>query len=367
MNMQKTKADPRFMPLGGGSLSVCVTGGAGFVGSHLCEALLDQGARVVCLDNFHTGREANIAGLLDHPKFELVDHDVRMALPASLPRFDRIYNLACPASPVHYQSDPVRTALVCVQGALHVLERAAADGARVLQASTSEVYGDPEVHPQAETYWGNVNPVGPRSCYDEGKRFAETLFTDFAASGRADVRIVRIFNTYGPRMRPDDGRVVSNFIVQALRGQPLTVYGDGSQTRSFCYVDDLVDGCLRMMEAPVAPDGPVNLGNPAELTVEEIARRILAMTGSNSMIERRPLPVDDPRRRRPDIGRARALLGWRPRTSLAAGLFRTIEYFITETADEGDLTPRPSIIGEYTVPLMQRPDEIRLTAAGGVA
>lgn len=308
------------------ALSVCVTGGAGFVGSHLCEALVARGDKVVCIDNFHTGRPENVASLIERG-LQLIEHDVRDPLPAVLPRFDRIYNLACPASPVHYQSDRIRTALVCVQGAINVLDRAAADGARVLQASTSEVYGDPDVHPQTEAYWGHVNPIGPRACYDEGKRFAETLFTDYARGSGLDVRIVRIFNTYGPRMQADDGRVISNFITQALSGRPLTLYGDGEQTRSFCYVDDLVAGLMAMMETPETPPGPVNLGNPAEITMYEIASHILAMTRSSSTIERLPLPADDPRRRRPDIDRARRWLGWTPRVGLAEGLRRTIADF----------------------------------------
>lgn len=317
-------------------MTVCVTGGAGFVGSHLCDHLIEVGHTVFCLDNLDTGRVANLAKLLTHHRFSLVHHDVRSVLPHALPRFDRIYNLACPASPPHYQADPLRTAMTCAQGAMNVLERARIDGARVLQASTSEIYGDPAIHPQSENYWGNVNPVGPRSCYDEGKRLAETLFTDAQSAWGIDTRVVRIFNTYGPRMQRDDGRVISNFIVQALQGDALTLYGDGCQTRSFCYVDDLVQGLTLAMEAPIAC-GPVNLGNPTETTVAEIARRIIAMTGSSSPIIHRPLPVDDPRRRRPDISRARQWLGWTPQTPLVEGLDRAISYFESEL---GLVSPR---------------------------
>ncbi|GAB5427796.1 MAG: SDR family oxidoreductase [Devosia indica] len=307
--------------------SICVTGGAGFLGSHLCARLIGEGHRVTCIDNFHTGRPANVAALARSNRFELVEHDVMDTLPEHLPAFDEIYNLACPASPVHYQSDPVRTALICAEGAANVLYRAQRDGARVMHASTSEVYGDPEVHPQREDYCGNVNTVGPRSCYDEGKRFAETLFTDFARQSGVVVKIVRIFNTYGPRMQPDDGRVVSNFILQALRGEDITIYGEGRQTRSFCYVDDLIEGFVRLMASGPEVDGPVNIGNPAEITVGELARIIIAMTGSPSKLVHRPLPVDDPRRRRPDITRASTLLGWGPRVPLAEGLEKTIRYF----------------------------------------
>ena len=307
--------------------SICVTGGAGFLGSHLCARLIGEGHRVTCIDNFHTGRPANVAALARSNRFELVEHDVIEALPEHLPAFDEIYNLACPASPVHYQSDPVRTALICAEGAANVLYRAERDGARVMHASTSEVYGDPEIHPQREDYCGNVNTVGPRSCYDEGKRFAETLFTDFARQSGVVVKIVRIFNTYGPRMQPDDGRVVSNFILQALRGEDITVYGQGEQTRSFCYVDDLIEGFVRLMASGPEVDGPVNIGNPAEITVGELARIVIEMTGSASRIVHRPLPADDPRRRRPDITRASTLLGWGPRVPLTEGLEKTIRFF----------------------------------------
>ena len=315
-----------------------VTGGAGFVGSHLCEALLSTGCEVVCIDNFHTGSPANLAHLAREGQFSVVHHDITRPLPKSLPKFDEIFNLACPASPIHYQADRVNTALVCALGALNVLERAERDGARVLQASTSEVYGDPEVHPQRETYCGHVNPVGPRACYDEGKRFAETLFKDYGEKAGLPVKIMRIFNTYGPRMQVDDGRVVSNFIVQALSGRDITVNGDGRQTRSFCYVDDLVDGCLRLMRSPDELVGPVNLGNPSEITVADLAETILDLTGSRSRIIYRPLPIDDPRRRKPDITLAQTQLGWTPRISLREGLERTIESFVQRL----NATPEPS-------------------------
>lgn len=312
---------------GGSSKTVCVAGGAGFLGSHLCHALVGRGHRVVCIDNFHTGRPHNVMRLTRTNRFQLVAHDVVRPLPRDLPVFDEIYNLACPASPVHYQSDPVKTALICAQGTLNVLERAHRDRARMLHASTSEIYGDPVVHPQPEDYWGNVNTIGPRSCYDEGKRFAETLVTDYARQNGLTVRIARIFNTYGPRMQPDDGRVVSNFVLQALRGEDITIFGDGSQTRSFCYVDDLIDGFLRLMASGADVAGPVNLGNPVEITVGTLAETVIEMTGSLSRIVHRPLPVDDPRRRRPDISRAQALLGWQPRMPLREGLGKTIVYF----------------------------------------
>jgi UDP-glucuronate decarboxylase len=311
-------------------LTIAVTGGAGFLGSHLCESLVGAGHHVVCLDNFHTGRPENVERLGASGRFELVEHDVIRPMPDGLPRFDEIYNLACPASPPHYQEDAVRTGLICVQGALSVLDRARRDGARVLQASTSEVYGDPEAHPQNETYWGNVNPVGPRSCYDEGKRFAETLFTDYGRQAGLTVKIVRIFNTYGPRMQPDDGRVVSNFVIQALRGDDLTIYGDGSQTRSFCYVADMIEGLVRLMSSGSEVSGPVNIGNPVEIAVAELAEMIIAQTGSASRVTRRALPINDPRRRRPDIARAQQLLGWTPRTLLRDGLARTIDHFARE-------------------------------------
>jgi UDP-glucuronate decarboxylase len=305
---------------------ILVTGGAGFLGSHLCERLIGDDHVVVALDSFQTGVPDNLAHLADSGRLKVVQHDIVEPLPDTLPRFDEIYNLACPASPVHYQSDPVKTLSTCSTGVLNVLKRAERDGARLLQASTSEVYGDPEIHPQHETYWGNVNPIGPRACYDEGKRFAEALMTDYARSTGIELRIARIFNTYGPRMRPDDGRVVSNFAVQALRGDDITVYGDGSQTRSFCFVGDLVDGLVGLMEASEI-DRPVNLGNPDEIAVSTLASRIVQLANSTSRIVYRPLPTDDPRQRRPDIGLARMLLGWEPRVDRDAGLRVTIDYF----------------------------------------
>jgi UDP-glucuronate decarboxylase len=315
-----------------------VAGGAGFLGSHLCEALLASGRQVVCLDNLGTGSIDNVRPLCDEPGFRLVMHDITRPLPEDLPVLDEIYNLACPASPVHYQADRVHTAKVCVLGVLHVLERAYRDGARVLQASTSEVYGDPEVHPQREDYRGHVNPIGPRACYDEGKRFGETLCTDFAAQTGLTVRIARIFNTYGPRMQVDDGRVVSNFIVQALRGEDITVYGDGAQTRSFCYVDDLVRGFQRLMAAAYVP-GPVNIGNPTEVTVQDLAQTVIRLTGSASRLLHQPLPVDDPRRRKPDIARAREWLDWEPEVALGEGLNRTIAYFARKLAGASARAP----------------------------
>ncbi len=303
--------------------TVLVTGGAGFLGSHLCDALIADGNRVICLDDLSTGSIANLRHLGSEARFDFIEGDV--TVPRDL-KVDQVYNLACPASPVHYQADPVRTMQTCFLGAMNMLELARASGARVLQASTSEVYGDPEVHPQHETYWGNVNAVGERSCYDEGKRAAETLFHDYRRHRGVDAKIVRIFNTYGPRMQPDDGRVVSNFIVQALAGRPLTIYGDGSQTRSFCYVDDLVEALLRMM-AVDAFAGPVNIGNPQEFTVLELSTKVLDLTGSSSTIIRLSLPPDDPRQRRPDIRLAREKLGWEPKIGLDAGLRRTIEEF----------------------------------------
>ena len=303
---------------------ILVTGGAGFLGSHLCERLLRRGDEVLCVDNFYTGRRRNVAHLLAEPNFELMRHDVTFPLYVEV---DEIYNLACPASPVHYQVDPVQTTKTSVHGAINMLGLAKRTKAKLLQASTSEVYGDPTEHPQTESYWGNVNPIGPRACYDEGKRCAETLCYDYHRQHGTDIRVARIFNTYGPRMHPHDGRVVSNFVVQALAGEPLTVYGDGRQTRSFCYVDDLVDGLIRLMDAPDDVTGPVNLGNPGEFTIQELADRVLAMTGSTSRLERRPLPENDPTQRQPDITRARTLLDWAPTTDLAAGLERTIAYF----------------------------------------
>jgi len=301
-----------------------VTGGAGFLGSHLCERLLEQGDEVLCVDNFYTGRRMNVGHLLTDPRFEILRHDVTMPLYVEV---DEIYNLACPASPVHYQFDPVQTTKTSVHGAINMLGLAKRVKARILQASTSEVYGDPEVHPQVESYWGNVNPIGARSCYDEGKRCAETLFFDYHRQHKLRIRVARIFNTYGPRMRPDDGRVVSNFIVQALRGQDITIYGDGSQTRSFCYVDDLIDGLMRLMNTADDFTGPVNIGNPGEFTMLELAQKVIALTGSRSQIVYRPLPQDDPVRRCPDITLAKQQLGWGPTIPLEQGLAKTIDYF----------------------------------------
>ncbi|MBX6745020.1 MAG: SDR family oxidoreductase [Acetobacteraceae bacterium] len=304
---------------------ILVTGGAGFIGSHLCERLVQRGHDVLCVDNYFTGSRANIAHLLGDPRFEAMRHDVTFPLYVEV---DRIFNLACPASPVHYQRDPVQTTKTSVHGAINMLGLAKRTRARILQASTSEVYGDPTEHPQRESYWGNVNPIGTRACYDEGKRCAETLFFDYHRQHGLEVKVARIFNTYGPRMHPADGRVVSNFIVQALRGEPITIYGDGGQTRSFCYVDDLVEGLLRFIETPAEVCGPLNLGNPAEFTIRELAELVLRLTGSRSRLEFRPLPADDPRQRRPDIERAKALLGgWTPVTPLAEGLARTVDYF----------------------------------------
>jgi len=307
-------------------MRILITGGAGFLGSHLCDRLLGEGHEVICLDNFFTGRKANIAHLHGHPNFEWVRHDVIDPFKFEV---DQIYNFACPASPPHYQFNPIKTTKTSVMGAINCLGLAKRVKARVFQASTSEVYGDPQVHPQPETYWGNVNPIGKRSCYDEGKRCAETLFFDYHRENRVDIRVVRIFNTYGPRMNPDDGRVVSNFIVQALRGQDLTVYGDGTQTRSFCYVDDLLEGCLRLMNQTETV-GPVNIGNPGEFTMLELAELTLKLVGGKSRIVHRPLPADDPRQRRPDIAVARRVLGWEPRVALEDGLQRTIAYFRTQ-------------------------------------
>ena len=305
--------------------TILVTGGAGFIGSHLCERLLAGGHDVICADNFFTGSKQNIRHLLSHDHFEFIRHDIVNPLVVEV---DQIYNLACPASPIHYQFNPIKTIKTSTIGMVNMLGLAKRVKARILQASTSEVYGDPEEHPQRETYWGNVNPIGIRSCYDEGKRVAETLSMDYHRQNGVDVRIVRIFNTYGPRMHPNDGRVLSNFIVQALQKEPITIYGDGSQTRSFCYVDDLVDGLNRMMEHDSLA-GPVNLGNPAELTVKQLAERIIAMTASPSRIETRPLPEDDPRKRQPDISLAKKYLGWEPKTPLDDGLRKTIAYFQT--------------------------------------
>ncbi len=303
---------------------ILVTGGAGFLGSHLCARLVGDGHDVLCVDNFFTGTRANILPLAGHPFFEVMRHDITFPLYVEV---DEIYNLACPASPVHYQFDPVQTTKTTVHGAINMLGLAKRVKARILQASTSEVYGDPEVHPQKETYWGRVNPIGPRSCYDEGKRCAETLFFDYRRQHRLDIKVVRIFNTYGPNMHPNDGRVVSNFIVQALRNAPITIYGDGSQTRSFCYVDDLIDGMVRMMGSADGFAGPVNLGNPGEFSMIELAEQVLALTGSKSALSFQPLPQDDPRQRQPDIALAREALAWEPKVGLRDGLKETIAYF----------------------------------------
>ena len=303
---------------------VLVTGGAGFLGSHLCERLIAAGDDVLCVDNFFTGTKDNIAHLLPNPHFELVRHDITFPLFVEV---DEIYNLACPASPVHYQFDPVQTTKTSVHGAINMLGLAKRLRAKILQASTSEVYGDPEVHPQPESYWGHVNPIGIRSCYDEGKRCAETLFFDYHRQHKLRIKVARIFNTYGPRMHPNDGRVVSNFIVQALKGEPITVFGEGSQTRSFCYVDDLVEAMIRIMGTPDEFTGPVNIGNPGEFTILELAQKVIALTGSKSKIEFHPLPSDDPTQRKPDIALARSVLGWEPGVGLEAGLMKTIGYF----------------------------------------
>jgi UDP-glucuronate decarboxylase len=303
---------------------ILVTGGSGFLGSHLCDRLLAEGANVICVDNFFSGARSNIEHLLGHKRFELIRHDVTFPLYIEV---DQIYNLACPASPIHYQRDPVQTTKTSVHGAINMLGLAKRVRAKILQASTSEVYGDPSVHPQTEEYWGNVNPIGPRSCYDEGKRCAETLFFDYRRQHNLSIKVARIFNTYGPRMHPNDGRVVSNFIVQALLGHDITIYGDGSQTRSFCYVDDLIDGLIRLMDSADGVIGPINIGNPTEFTILQLASQVIEFVGSGSRIVHRPLPMDDPRQRQPDISKARDVLMWSPGTPLAEGLRRTIAYF----------------------------------------
>ena len=303
---------------------VLVTGGAGFLGSHLCDRLIARGDDVLCVDNFFTGDKGNVAQLLRHPRFELMRHDVTFPLYVEV---DRIFNLACPASPVHYQHDPVQTTKTSVHGAINMLGLAKRVKARILQASTSEVYGDPEVHPQTEDYWGRVNPIGIRSCYDEGKRCAETLFFDYFRQHQLEIKVARIFNTYGPRMHPNDGRVVSNFIVQALKGQDITIYGDGKQTRSFCYVDDLVEAMLRLMDTPPSFTGPMNIGNPGEFTMIELAEKVLSLSGSRSKLIFQPLPSDDPKQRQPDIGLAKATIAWEPKVALEDGLKETIAYF----------------------------------------
>jgi UDP-glucuronate decarboxylase len=324
---------------------ILVTGGAGFLGSHLCERLLADGAVVVCVDNFFTGARRNIEHLLDHKHFEVIRHDVTFPLYLEV---DEIYNLACPASPIHYQHDPVQTTKTSVHGAINMLGLAKRLRAKILQASTSEVYGDPDVHPQREDYWGNVNPVGPRSCYDEGKRCAETLFFDYRRQNNLQIKVARIFNTYGPRMHPNDGRVVSNFIIQALLGRDITVYGDGLQTRSFCFVDDLIDALIRLMDTSPDITGPVNVGNPAEFTVMELAQMTVSLIGSRSKIAHRPLPENDPKQRQPDISLAQQLLGWRPRIPLKEGLAKTIAYFEHLLSDE---TLRAQLAKEATVKL----------------
>ena len=303
---------------------ILVTGGSGFLGSHLCDRLLAEGANVICVDNFFSGARSNIEHLLGHKRFELIRHDVTFPLYIEV---DQIYNLACPASPIHYQRDPVQTTKTSVHGAINMLGLAKRVRAKILQASTSEVYGDPSVHPQTEEYWGNVNSIGPRSCYDEGKRCAETLFFDYRRQHNLSIKVARIFNTYGPRMHPNDGRVVSNFIVQALLGHDITIYGDGSQTRSFCYVDDLIDGLIRLMDSADGVIGPINIGNPTEFTILQLASQVIEFVGSGSRIVHRPLPMDDPRQRQPDISKARDVLMWSPGTPLAEGLSRTIAYF----------------------------------------
>lgn len=316
---------------------ILVTGGAGFLGSHLCKRLLDEGHEVLCVDNFFTGRRLNVAGFLDNPRFEMLRHDVTFPLYVEV---DQIYNLACPASPVHYKHDPVQTTKTSVHGAINMLGLAKRLGCKILQASTSEVYGDPQVHPQNEDYWGHTNPIGPRSCYDEGKRCAETLFFDYHRQHRLRIKVARIFNTYGPKMLAGDGRVVSNFIVQALRNEPITIYGDGRQTRSFCFVSDLIDGLIKLMATPDEVTGPINIGNPNEMTIRELAEMVLARTGSAAPMVNEPLSQDDPVQRRPDIGRAQSVLDWRPSVGIGAGLDATIAYF-KETLPEQKI-PEPS-------------------------
>jgi len=306
------------------SKRILITGGAGFLGSHLCERLLNEGNEVLCVDNFYTSTRRNIIHLLEHPNFELMRHDVTFPLYVEV---DQIYNMACPASPIHYQRDPVQTTKTSVHGAINMLGLAKRTGARILQASTSEVYGDPHIHPQTEDYWGNVNPIGIRSCYDEGKRCAETLFFDYWRQHRTEIKVARLFNTYGPRMLPDDGRVVSNFIVQALQGHDITIYGDGMQTRSFCFVSDMIDGLIGLVNSKTEITGPMNLGNPGEFTIKELAEKVIAMTGSESKITYKTLPEDDPTQRQPDISLATAELGWEPKVSLDEGLAPTVEYF----------------------------------------
>jgi UDP-glucuronate decarboxylase len=319
------------------SRRILVTGGAGFIGSFLCERLLERGGEVICADNFYTGTRHNIEHLLDHKRFELIRHDVTFPLYVEV---DEIYNLACPASPIHYQRDPVQTTKTSVHGAINMLGLAKRVKAKILQASTSEVYGDPAIHPQTEDYWGNVNPIGPRACYDEGKRCAETLFFDYRRQYRLNIKVARIFNTYGPRMHPNDGRVVSNFVMQALQNKTITIFGDGTQTRSFCFVDDLVNGLVKLMDAPDEFIGPVNLGNPTEFTMLQLAESVIAITGSKSQIKRHPLPTDDPKQRKPDIAKAIEHLAWRPTIDLPTGLKATIAYFENYLAHAGSETAR---------------------------
>src|SRR5262245_8180578 len=312
------------LPTGERTMRVLVTGGAGFLGSHLCDRLIAQGAQVLCVDNFYTGTEANISDLRPNKSLRFLNHDITAPLHVDV---DRIFNLACPASPIHYQRDPIQTTKTCVHGVINMLDLARQNAARILQASTSEVYGDPESHPQAEGYWGRVNPIGPRSCYDEGKRCAETLFFDYWRQVQLDIKVMRIFNTYGPRMHPQDGRVVSNFIVQALQGKPITIYGSGKQTRSFCYVDDLIEGMVRFMETPAGFTGPINLGNPVESTMIELAELVMKIVGGSSRLVFEPLPQDDPKQRCPDISAARSHLDWSPQVQLEDGLKDTVAYF----------------------------------------
>ncbi len=319
---------------------ILVTGGSGFLGSHLCDRLVARGDEVLCVDNLFTGRKRNVAHLIGNPRFEFVRHDITFPLFVEV---DEIYNLACPASPIHYQHDPVQTTKTSVHGAINMLGLAKRLRCRILQASTSEVYGDPHVHPQQEDYWGNVNPIGPRSCYDEGKRCAETLFFDYHRQHRLEIKVARIFNTYGPRMHPNDGRVVSNFIVQSLKDAPITIYGDGSQTRSFCYVDELIEAVLRLMDTPGEITGPINIGNPVEFTIRELAELVITLTGSSSKIVLRPLPDNDPRQRQPDISKARAVLEWEPKISLREGLTRTIAYFDELLSETGSARAGGSI------------------------
>jgi UDP-glucuronate decarboxylase len=323
---------------------ILITGGAGFLGSHLCERLLEAGCEVLCVDNYFTGRRANIKHLLDHPLFEVMRHDVCFPLYVEV---DAIFNFACPASPIHYQFDPVQTTKVSVHGAINMLGLAKRVRCRILQASTSEIYGDPAVHPQPEEYWGNVNPIGPRACYDEGKRCAETLFFDYWRQHKLPIKVMRIFNTYGPRMHPNDGRVVSNFIVQALKGEPITIFGKGQQTRSFCYVDDLIEGALRLMATPTSVTGPINIGNPSEFTILELAETVIRLTRSKSKLVFMPLPQDDPKQRKPNIEKATELLGWNPTIPLEQGLVKTIEYFdrYLSKAGVGSMTEREVAVG----------------------